>query len=84
MKRSHESLVSATGGVCGGDEQNFRQQSNSPGGRSVEPALPSSNASARKKVCSFFLMCLIFPKRKIIIKFEGLSLGVLYTVESDW
>ncbi|ESW16633.1 hypothetical protein PHAVU_007G172500 [Phaseolus vulgaris] len=48
-KRSHESLVSASSG--GGEEQNFRQRSNSPGGPSVEVASPSSsNLSLRKKM----------------------------------
>lgn len=51
MKRSHESWVAACGCGGGGEEQNFRQRSNSPGRRSVEPASPSSsNASARKKM----------------------------------
>ncbi|XP_014513911.1 protein TIME FOR COFFEE [Vigna radiata var. radiata] len=48
-KRSHESLVSASSG--GGEEQNFRQRSDSPGGMSVEAASPSSsNVSLRKKM----------------------------------
>ncbi|KAG4402208.1 hypothetical protein GLYMA_02G146900v4 [Glycine max] len=47
-KRSHESWISAS---SGGEELNFRQRSNSPGGQSVEPASPSSsNVSRRKKM----------------------------------
>ncbi|CAJ1969297.1 unnamed protein product [Sphenostylis stenocarpa] len=49
-KRSHESFVSASSGG-GGEEQNFRQRSNSPGGLSVEAASPSSsNVSLRKRM----------------------------------
>ncbi|KAL2323543.1 hypothetical protein Fmac_027922 [Flemingia macrophylla] len=49
-KRTHESWVSGSGGG-GGEELNFRQRSDSPGGRRVEPASPSSsNVSVRKKM----------------------------------
>ncbi|KAK7345894.1 hypothetical protein VNO77_16509 [Canavalia gladiata] len=51
VKRPHESWVSASSGAGGGEDQNFRQRSNSSGGQSVEPASPSSsNVSARKKM----------------------------------
>ncbi|KAH1136430.1 hypothetical protein GYH30_026770 [Glycine max] len=47
-KRSYESWISAS---SGGEELNFRQRSNSPGGQSVEPTSPSSsNVSLRKKM----------------------------------
>lgn len=49
LKRLHESWVS--GGTGGGENRTFRQRSNSPGRRIVEPAWPSSsNASVRKKM----------------------------------
>lgn len=52
-KRSHDSWVSTSGG---GEEQDFRHQSNSPGRNGVEAASPSSsNVSVQKKmVCTTF------------------------------
>ena len=66
-KRSHESWISAS---SGGEELNFRQRSNSPGGQSVEPASPSSsNVSLRKKmVCVRF--CFEFFKRILFVSLD--------------